>query len=120
VERRPARPLGVILVRDRRPEQRHDAVAGVLVHCAFEAVHAVGENGEELVEDRVPLLRVELLGQLHRTLHVGEEDGDLLALALKGGLRLQDFVGEVLGSVRAGVRVQGSGIGESCALNPGP
>ena len=33
-----------------------------------------------------PLLGVELLGQLHRALHVGEEDGHLLALAFDGRL----------------------------------
>ena len=44
-------------------------------HCAFEAMdarlrpeafgeRAVGEDGEEAVEDRVPLFRIELLGQL--------------------------------------------------------
>ena len=43
----------------------HDAVAGVLVHRALEAVHTVGEDGEEAIEDRVPLFRVELLGELH-------------------------------------------------------
>ena len=48
-----------------------------------------------------PRLRVELLGQLHRALHVGEEHGDLLALAFEGGLRIEDLVGEVFG-VRCG------------------
>ena len=52
VERRVAGALGVILVRDRRAEQRHDPVAGVLVHRALEAVHAVGQDLEEAVEDR--------------------------------------------------------------------
>jgi hypothetical protein len=37
MERRPARPLRMVLVRDRRAEARHDAVAGVLVHGALEA-----------------------------------------------------------------------------------
>ena len=78
----------MILVRDRRAEQRHDAVAGVLVDDALEAMHAVGEDLEEAVHDRAPLLRIELLGQLHRALHVGEQHGDLLALAFEGGLRL--------------------------------
>jgi hypothetical protein len=38
--------------------------------------------------------------QLHRALEVGEEDGDLLALAFQGGLGGEDLLGEVLGSVR--------------------
>ena len=40
VQRRITRALGMILVRDRRAEEGHDAVARVLVHRAFEAVHA--------------------------------------------------------------------------------
>jgi hypothetical protein len=99
VQRRVAGALGVIFMRDRRPEESHDAVAGVLVHGTFEAVHPLGEDGEELVEDRVPLLRVELLGQLHRARHVGEQHRHLLALAFERGLRLQNFLGEMLGRV---------------------
>jgi hypothetical protein len=49
-----------------------------------------------------PLLRVELLGQLHRSFHVREEHRHLLALALERGLRLQDLVGEMLRGVVAG------------------
>ena len=113
VQRGVAGALRVVLVGDGRAEQRHDAVAGVLVHRAFEAVHAVGKDGEEAVEDRVPLFRIDLFGQLHRALHVGEQHGDLLALAFEGGLRLQDFVGEVLGRVRNGgpSRSRVSGVG---------
>jgi hypothetical protein len=78
-----ASALCVILVRDRRAEERHDAVAGVLVDGAFEAVHAVGEDLEEALEDAMPRLGIELLGELRRALHVGEEHGDLLALAFE-------------------------------------
>jgi len=72
VERCVARPPGVILVGDGRAEERHDAVAGVLVHGPLEAVHALGEELEEAVEDAVPLLGIELLGEVHRALHIGE------------------------------------------------
>ncbi len=41
MQRRVARPLGMVLVRDRCPEQRHDAVAQVLVDRTFEAVDAL-------------------------------------------------------------------------------
>jgi hypothetical protein len=56
IQRRPARALRVVLVGDRRAEERHDAVAGELVDGALEAVDALGEEAEEAVEDRVPLL----------------------------------------------------------------
>ena len=77
----------MVLVRDRRAEERHDAVAGELVDRALEAVDARGEDGEEAVHDRLPRLGVELLGQLHRALDVGEQDRDLLALAVPDGGR---------------------------------
>jgi len=101
VQRRVAGALGVVFMRDRRAEERHDAVTGVLVHRALEAVHAVGENGEEAIKDRVPLFRIELLRQFHRALHVREQHRDLLAFApstglragFESGLRLQDLLG---------------------------
>jgi hypothetical protein len=62
VQRRVARPLRVVLVRDRRAEERHDAVARVLVDRPLEAVHAVGQDLEKAIEDRVPLLGIDLLG----------------------------------------------------------
>ena len=39
LERRPHRPLGVVLVSDRRPEHRHQRVADDLVHGASEPLH---------------------------------------------------------------------------------
>src|SRR5437016_5363454 len=92
--------MGVVLVRDRRPEERHDAVAGVLVHRALEAVHALGQQLEEAVDDPVPLLGIELLGELHRALHVGEEHGHLLALAFERAAGAEYLLGQVLRGVR--------------------
>src|SRR5262249_2387714 len=103
VERRPAGALRVILVRDRRAEERHDAVAGELVHRPLEAVHARSEDGEETIDDPVPLLGIELLGQLHRALHVGEKHRDLLALALEHAAGAEDLLGQVGWGVGAGI-----------------
>ena len=44
MQRRVAGALGVVLVRDRRAEQGHDAVAGELVDRALEAVDALAED----------------------------------------------------------------------------
>jgi hypothetical protein len=104
MERRVARPLGVILMRDRRAEQRHDSIARVLVDGAFEAVNALGEDREEAVHDLVPLFGIELLGQVHRSFHVSKEDRHLLAFAFEGAARREDLLGEVLRRVRARVR----------------
>jgi hypothetical protein len=100
-QRRVAGALRVIFVRDRCAEERHDAVAGELVHRAFEPMHAVGEDGNEALHDVMPFLRIELLGELHRALHVGEQHGHLLALALEGAARGEDLVDQVRRRVRA-------------------
>jgi hypothetical protein len=102
VKRRVAGALGVILMGNRCAEERHDAVARVLVHRALEAVDAVRENLEEAVQDAVPCFGIDLLGEIQRSLHVGEEDGHLLALAFQGALGGEDLLGEVLGGVVAG------------------
>ena len=60
-----------------------DPIARVLVDRTFEAVHAICEDLEEALEYAVPLFGVELLGQIHRPLHVGEEHRHLLALAFE-------------------------------------
>src|SRR6185312_3153783 len=74
--------MRVVLVRQRCSEERHHAVTGVLVDRAFEAMNAFGEDLEEAIENTVPLFGIDLLGELHGAGHVGEEHGDLLALAL--------------------------------------
>ena len=85
----------MVLVSDGRAEERHDAVARVLIHAPLEAVHAVGQDLEEAVENHVPLLWIDLARQLDRALHVCEEHRHLFALALECGLGLEDLVGEV-------------------------
>jgi len=72
VQRRIAGALCVVLVRDRRPEERHDAVARELVDEALEALDAFRQDAEEALHDLRPRFRVELLCKLHRALHVGE------------------------------------------------
>ena len=73
---------GVVLVGDRSPEDGHDPVAGELVDRALEPGHRVGEDREEALHDRAPLLRVLLLGEVHRAADVREQDGDLLAFGI--------------------------------------
>ena len=81
-QRRVAGAPGVVLVGDRGAEDGHDPVAGEFVDGALEAAHVVGEDREEALHDLAPLLGVVLLGKVHRALDVGEEHGDLLALAV--------------------------------------
>ena len=84
----------MILMGDGRAEERHAAVSGELIDVALEALDGVAENAEEALHDLRPRLGVEVLCQLQRARHVGEEDGDLLALALDRGVRVADLLGE--------------------------
>jgi hypothetical protein len=94
-----ARPYGVVLVRERRAEQRHDPIAHDLVDRALVAVDGLHHPLEHRVEELARLLGIAIGEQLHRSLEVGEEDRDLLALAFQGGLGGEDPLGEVLGGV---------------------
>ena len=81
-QRRVAGAHGVILVGERRAEEGHDAVAHHLVHRALVAVDGVHHVFEEGIEQLLRLLGIAVGEQLHRALEVGEEDGDVLALAV--------------------------------------
>ena len=100
-----------VLVRDGRAEERHHAVARVLVDRALEAVDLGGDGLEAAIDDLVDVLGVAPLGQAREPGDVGEEHGDLAALALDGRARLEHLVGEVLRRVggdrpRAGERAR--------------
>ena len=73
----------MILVRDRRAEQREDAVAGRLHDVAVVAMHRVDHQLERRIDDRARLLGVEVLHQLGRALDVREQRRDGLALAFE-------------------------------------
>ncbi len=98
-QRRVARPHGVVLVGERRAEQRHDPIAHHLVDGAFVAVDGFHHPLEHGIEQLARFLGVAISEQLHRALQVGEEHGDLLALALEGGLGGEDLLGEVPGGI---------------------
>ena len=94
-----AGPDGVVLVGERRAEQRHDAVAHHLVDGALVAVDGLHHPLEHRVEQLPGLLGVAVGDQLRRALEVGEQDGDLLALAFQSASRGEDLLGEVLRGV---------------------
>ena len=71
-QRRVAGPHRVVLMGQRRTEQRHDAVAHHLVHGALVAVDSFHHAFEHRVEELPGLLRVAVGEQLHRALEVGE------------------------------------------------
>ncbi len=102
VERRATRPERVVLVGDRRAEDRHDAVAQHLVDRALVGVHGVHHHLLERIEQRAHFFRIEVLHEVGRPLDVGEQDGHLLALAFDRGAGAQDLLGEQRGRVPGG------------------
>jgi hypothetical protein len=98
-KRRVARPHCVVLVSERRAEQRHDPVTHYLVDGALVAVHRVHHVLDNRVEELARLLGITVGEQLHRALEVGEQHRHLLALPLERGLGREDPLGEVLGGI---------------------
>ena len=73
----------VVLVRDRRTEQGHDAVALHSVDGTFVAADRIDHRIERRTQPQLRFFRVEILDQIRRTLDVSEQNRDLLALAFK-------------------------------------
>ena len=96
-ERGIAGPDGVVLVGERRAEERHDPVAHDLVHGALVAVDGLHHALEDGVEEFSRLLGVAVGEELHRALEVGEEDGDLLALAFRALFEVRILSARCLG-----------------------
>src|SRR5439155_478928 len=86
-----------------RAEERHDPVTRELVDRPLEAMDTFGQDLEEAVEEPMPFLRVEPLGEQQRVHHVGEEHGDLLPLPLERSAGDEDLLDEV--SRRVGARL---------------
>ena len=101
------RPHGMVLVRQWRTEQRHDAVTHDLVDGAFVAMHRFHHELEHRVQNGARFFRIAIVQHLHRSLDVGEQHADLLALANHRLARAEDLRGQVLG----GVVLRGSSLG---------
>ena len=71
---------GMVLLSQRRAEERHHPVAGEGIEPAPVALHLPGDEGEAPVHDLVDDLRVEPFRQRGETDDIGEEDRDLSAL----------------------------------------
>ena len=68
-------------MRNRRAEQRHHCVADELLHRAAETLELRAQTLVVGTEDRLDVLRIELLGACREADEVGEEDGDDLPFA---------------------------------------
>ena len=94
-QRRVAGPDGVVLVGEGRAEQGHDAVAHDLVHRALVVMDGLEHQLQDGVENLACLFGILVGQQLHRAFEIGEEHGDLLALAFERRPRREDLLGEV-------------------------
>src|SRR6516225_3124162 len=99
-----AGPHRVVLVGQWRPEERHDPIPCHLVDRALVAMDRLHHVLEDWVQELSGLLGIAVRQQLHRSLRVGEEDRDLLPLALERGLRRQDALRQMLGGIGNGGR----------------
>src|SRR5262249_6937555 len=77
------RPLRVILMRKRCPEQRKNTIASGLHDIAAVTMDGIDHQLKCWINNRPGLLWVEVLHKLHRTLDIGEESGDRFALAVE-------------------------------------
>ena len=77
---------GVILMGQRRPEERHDAVAHHLVDRALVPMDRLNHSLENGIENLARFLGVTVGEQLHGAFEIGKEHGDLFTLALEGRL----------------------------------
>ncbi|MCY1283203.1 hypothetical protein D9M70_320760 [compost metagenome] len=104
------RAQGMVLVRDRRAEQRQDAVAEELGDIAFVVVDRLHHQCHDRVDQAARVFRVHVLRQRGRAGHVGEQGGDGLALAggLAPGFHRGLFGQDALGEMGRGV-VDGGG-----------
>src|SRR5262249_34658383 len=97
---RELRCSGIPLLRQGGAEEGHDTVAHHLVDGAFVVMDGFHHPLEDGIQQLPRLLGVAVGEELHRSLQVGEQYGDLLALALEGGLRGEDLLREMLRRVR--------------------
>jgi hypothetical protein len=95
-----ARAHGVLLVRDRRAEERHDAVAHHLVDGALVVVYGLDHALQHRVEQAPRVLGIAIGQELHRALEVREQDRHVLAFALQRVLGRADPLGEMRRRVR--------------------
>jgi hypothetical protein len=99
----------MVLVRQRRSEQRHDAVAHHLIDGPVVAMHRLHHARQHRVEDVPRLFGVAVGEQLHRAFDVGEQHRHVLAFALERSLRRQDAVSKMLRRVGFGSAETGCG-----------
>ncbi len=75
--------LGMVLMRDRRAEQREDAVTGGLHHVTVVAMSGVDHKFQRRIDNRARVLRVKVAHHCGRIFDVREQRRHRLALAFE-------------------------------------
>src|SRR5262245_62897989 len=94
-------PLGVILMRNWRPEQGKDAIAQRLSYIALIAMHGVHHELQGGVNDGAGFFGIEAFNESGRAFEISKEGSDGLALAVwcttgfHGRLLGQDALGQM-------------------------
>src|SRR5262249_44134498 len=73
----------MVLMGQRRTENREDAIAGALHDVTVVAMDGADHQLQRRVNDSSSLLGVEVLHQVHRTFNIGEQGTDRFAFAFK-------------------------------------
>src|SRR5262249_23646688 len=94
-----ARTQRVVLVRQRRSEESHDAVTQYLVDGSFIAMHGIHHEMQHRIDDLLRLFGIAVFDQLHRVPDVGKENGDLFPFSFQGRPRSQYLLSEMSGNV---------------------
>ena len=89
-ERSPHRALGIVLVRDRRAEERHHRVADELLHRAAAALELVTQPLVVRRQHRLHVLGIEPLGARREAHEIGEQDRDNFPLRAGRARRLRE------------------------------
>ena len=99
----------MVFIGDRRPEQRHQAVAIGAVDRAAKGVDRTDQAFEHRIEDRLRLLRVAVGDDLQRAPDVGEQQSDVFALGLQRRRRRQRRHREIGAAAAAEFLIDGVG-----------
>ena len=92
----------MVFMGERRPKQRHDAIAHDLVDRALIAMHGGHHALQHRIEELARLFGIAVGEQFHRALEVRKQHRDLLAFAFQGTAGGQDLLREIGGGVGEG------------------
>ena len=112
----------MVLMRQWRPKERHDAIAHHLVDGALIAMDGRHQAFQHRVQELSGLLRITIGQQLHGAFEVRKQHGDLLALAFQrttGGENFFCQIGRSIGEgSRCGCWGRCSSRGRGCLTDP--